>query len=625
MSGENFKNIAEQIISEVGRDNIVNATHCMTRLRLNLKKSDVVDDEKIKSIKGVIGVNRVGEQYQIIIGQTVDKVFSELKQLVDFSQNVSSVDKSNNEKLTFKTFFSKTLDYISGSMTPLIPAMITAAMFKTVQVIAGPDLLGLVSKESDLYLICGFLYDAFFYFLPLFLGLTAAKKLGANQIMGLMLGALLLVPGLITLDGKVLSIYGFIPATIHNYSQTVLPAVLSVWVMSYVETFFKKVVPSVLSTIFVPFLTMVVMTPISLALLSPLGSVLGQWIGGGLLSFGNFGGFMAIAIVAALWEFLVMGGMHMVLITFALTALMTNGVDKFVMVAAILATWATFGLALGASLKLKNKDEKALSFGYLVSGLVGGVTEPTIYGVILKYKRTIATLAIGGFFAGAYAGLTNVGVYVAGASNFLSVVGYFAGGTSNIINGFIATAIAFFGTAILTYFFGFSKKDLVTIEENFVKEESDIAKSKQLASPLNGRVLPLNQVPDQVFASGAMGNGIAIKPDQGIVCSPADAKVTVLFPTGHAIGLKTDDGVEVLIHIGMDTVNLEGEGFESLVVIGEKVKKGQELIKFDIEKITASDLTTITPIIITNTADYSSFIPTSETSVEVGDFLIEIK
>lgn len=598
----------------------------MTRLRLNLKNPDTVDDEKVKSIKGVIGVNRAGEQYQIIIGQTVDKVFAELNQLVGFSQNESILDKTSKEKLTLKSVFSKTLDYLSGSMTPLIPAMITAAMFKTVQVVTGPDLLKLVSAESELYLICGFLYDAFFYFLPIFLGLTAAKKLGANQIMGLMLGGLLLVPGLIALDGQAFSIYGFIPTTIHNYSQTVLPAVLSVWAMSYVEKFFKKIVPAVLSTIFVPFLTMVVMTPITLAALSPLGNILGQWIGDGLLGFGNIGGFLAIAVVAALWEFLVMGGMHMVLITFALTALMTNGVDKFVMVAAILATWATFGLALGAALKIKDKDEKALSFGYLVSGLVGGVTEPTIYGVMLKYKRTIATLAVGGFLAGAYAGLTNVGVYVAGASNFLSVVGYFAGGTGNIINGFIATAIAFFGTAALTYFFGFSKEDLVSGEkQEDIEEVSDVVKPTQLTSPINGQVLSLNQVPDQVFASGAMGNGLAIQPDQGLVCSPADAKVTVLFPTGHAIGLKTDDGAEVLIHIGMDTVNLDGDGFEALVVVGEKVKQGQELIKFDMEKITAAGLTSITPIIITNTADYTEFRSTEEASVKVGDFLLEIK
>lgn len=621
MEKQNFRTTAEDVLKAVGgSDNIVSATHCMTRLRLNLVDEQKANDEAVKAIKGVIGVNHQSGQYQVIIGQTVDKVYAEFAGLIGNKIQIQAADSDTpKKKLTVKETFSRVLDYLSGSMTPLIPAMITAAMFKTIQVILGPDLFNLIGSKSDIYQLCGFLYSAFFYFLPIFLGFTAAKKLGASQVMGLYVGAMLLVPELVQLAEKSFKVYGFIPTTIHDYSQSVIPVVLSVWVMSYVEKFFKRIVPAVLSTIFVPFLTMIVMTPLVLALLAPIGNIFGQWIGDGLISFGNIGGFVAVAVVAALWELLVMTGMHMVLITFALTALMTNGVDNFVMVAAVLATWATFGLSLGAALRIRDKEEKALTFGYVVSGIVGGVTEPTIYGVMLKYKRTIAALIVGGGLAGAYAGLTHVGMYVAGASNFLSVVGYFAGGRTNIINGFIATAIAFFGTAALTYFFGFRDD-----EYQLGEVDDGLDTNIKIFSPLSGELIALSEVEDEVFASGAMGNGIAILPSEGRVVAPADAEVTLLFPTKHAIGLKTIDGAEILIHVGMDTVSLNGNGFDSYVSIGDKVKKGQTLLTFDIEKIKKAGLTTVTPIIITNTADYQSIDLCKDNKVTFEDFLLEL-
>ena len=620
MAKDEYKQMAQQIIAEVGKDNISNATHCMTRLRLNLKDQSLIDDEKIKAIKGVIGVNRAGEQYQIIIGQTVDKVFASFTDLTGLAVKSESENGDKpKEKLTVKSAFLKALDYLSGSMTPLIPAMITAAMFKTIQVVVGPELLDLVSADSDFYLLCGFLYSAFFYFLPIFLGFTAAKKLGASQIMGLYIGALLVVPELVQLDGQGFTVYGLIPTTIHNYSQTVIPAVLSVWVMFYVEKFFKKIIPAVLSTIFVPFLTMFIMTPLVLAVLAPLGNILGGWIGSGLIAFGGIGGFLAVAVVAALWELLVMTGMHIVLITFALTSLLTNGVDRFIMVAAILATWATFGLALGAALKIKDKEEKALTFGYVISGIVGGVTEPTIYGVMLKYKRTIVTLALGGGLAGAYAGLTHVGLYVAGASNFLSVVGYFAGGMTNIINGFVATGIAFFGTAVLTYFFGFEKES-----QHISPSVSEKTQTITITSPVAGNTVKLAAVEDDVFASGMMGKGIAVEPSEGAVFAPADGEISVLFPTGHAIGLTTDDGAEILIHIGMDTVTLDGQGFTTYVAVGDRVKKGQKLIDVDLEVVKKAGLSSLTPIVVSNTDAFESVVVTTEDDVLPGNFLLKL-
>lgn len=461
---EKFQKIASDILNAVGgKDNISLVTHCMTRLRLNLKDESIPNQEEIKKISGVIGVVNTGGQLQIIIGQTVPKVYSAFCKEAGMKEQ-SAVDEKldeKTEKLTPKRIGSNILNYLSGSMTPMIPAMITAAMFKTLQVIIGPDMLGIASAESDIYLLCSFLYSAFFYFLPIFLGFTAAKKLNMNPIMGIYAAALLLVPDFMALAdaGTSITVYG-IPTSVNNYSQTVLPVILTIWVMSYVERFFKKVVPDVLSTIFAPFLTMVVMVPLELCLLAPLGSILGGYIGNGLLAFGAVGGFIAVAVVAGLWEFLVMTGMHQILIVFGITAMMTNGVDTFVLTAGGYATWAAFGMALGAFLRLRNKNEKSLALGYFISGVLGGVTEPVLYGIGFKYKRPFIAMAIAGFCGGLYAGITQVGTYVMGATNFLAVLGYVGGGTTNMINGCIGVAISLIMSAVLTYFFGFTEEDL---------------------------------------------------------------------------------------------------------------------------------------------------------------------
>lgn len=461
---DNNQVIAEKVLAAVGgKENVMSATHCMTRLRLNLKDTSVPKKDEVTSIPGVLAVVESGGQYQVVIGQNVAKVYPEFAKLagVTLEKQVDENLDKPKEKLTLKGVGMAILNYMSGSMTPLIPAMIAAAMFKTIQVVIGPDLLGLVSEKSDMYVLCDMMYSAFFYFLPIFLGFTAAKKLGVSQVMGIMLGAMLLVPDFVALDGQKFTIYGFLTTTAHDYSQTVLPVIISIWVMSYVERFFKKIIPDVLSTIFVPFLTIFVMVPITFVVLAPIGNLGGELIGNGLIAFGNVGGFLAIAVVAALWEFLVMSGMHQVLIVFGITAMMQNGYDSFVLTAGGYATWAAFGMAFGAFLRFREKDAKALAFGYFVSAIIGGVTEPVLYGIGLRYKRPFLALAAGGFCGGLYAGLTHVGTYVMGATNFLAVLGYVGGGTVNMINGCIAAAIAFAVTAVLTYLFGFNKTESV--------------------------------------------------------------------------------------------------------------------------------------------------------------------
>lgn len=457
--------IAKTVLEAVGgKNNVTFVTHCMTRLRFNLKDMAIPDQEAMKELKGVLGVVVSGGQFQVVIGQNVPKVYAALCAEAGIAQQ-DAIDENLDgpkEKLTLKRAGSNILNYMAACMTPMIPAMMAAALFRAIQVAIGPDMLGLVTAESSFYMLCDFVYNAFFYFLPVYLGYTASKKLNLNPVMGMLAACLLIVPGFVDLAdaGASFSVYG-IPCIVNNYSQSVLPIVLTVWVMSYVDRFFRKVIPDILSTIFVPFLTMVVIVPVELCLLAPIGSVAGDFIGNGLLAFGNVGGFLAIAVVAAVWEFLVMSGMHTVLIVFGISSMMTNGVDNFVLTAGGYATWAAFGMALGAFLRLRDKEEKTLALGYFVSGILGGVTEPVLYGIGFKFKKPFIAMAIGGFCGGLYAGLMHVGTYVMGATNFLSVLGYVGGGTANMIHGCVGAVIALGVSAALTYFIGFTEQDLL--------------------------------------------------------------------------------------------------------------------------------------------------------------------
>ena len=459
----NNKKIAEEVLAAVGgKENVTNVTHCMTRLRFTLKDQSVPDQEAIKKLDGVIGVVVAGGQFQIIVGQNVSKVYAEVCKIGGFAQQ-ESIDENLDgpkEKLTLKKVGKNIMDYLAGTMTQLIPIMIAAAMFKTVYVLFGPDILGWIGADSDLYILMDALYNAGFYFMPIYIGYAAAKKLGVSPMLGMFMGGILICPGILDVvaAGEPFTVYG-IPMRLVDYSSSVMPIIICVWLLSYVEKFFKKFVPDTLSTIFVPFLTMAVMVPVALCVAAPVGQFVGDYVGAFLNGMAAHGGILANVIIAALWEFLVMTGMHQVILIPGIMNLLAGNPDSCVMVADAMATWAAFGMALGAFFRLKDKKEKALAGGYFISGFVGGVTEPVLYGIGMKYKRPFICLAIGGALGGLYCGITHVTVYLLGATNFLSVLGYVAGGTANFVNSIIAALIAMLSTAALTYFFGFDKND----------------------------------------------------------------------------------------------------------------------------------------------------------------------
>lgn len=459
-----YKKLADDLIQEVGgKENVTHVTHCMTRLRFNVKDDAKVDADKIKNTSGVLGYVHQGGQHQIVIGQTVDKAYDAVLKEGGFQASAPVAENLDQpqEKLTAKNVFNNILDYLSGSLTPLIPLLLSAALFRTIQSVIGPTMLNLISEKSDLYVLLGFLYNAGFYFMPIYVGYTAAKKLKVNPALGMYMGGILIAPELIEMVTKgrtTFHVYG-IPAQISNYSQTILPILLSVWVMSYVERFFNKHVPATLRTIFAPFLTMAVMVPVSLCALAPLGGFLGTWIGSALMVLGQHGGFIAVAVIAALWEFLVMGGMHLVLAMTMMTVMMQAGHEGIVSPAAACATFAAMGMALGASIVLKDKQEKSDNFSYFIAGILGGVTEPALYGTGMKYRRPFIGMMIGAGLGGLYAGLTHVSVYAMASTNILFLLGFVSpDGTANLINGCIACAIAFFGSVIATALIGVDEK-----------------------------------------------------------------------------------------------------------------------------------------------------------------------
>ncbi|MDV7757528.1 PTS transporter subunit EIIC [Liquorilactobacillus mali] len=464
---EQYLKIAKMILAAVGdRSNITSVTHCMTRLRFNLKDESLPIDSEVQNIPGVIGVNRAGGQYQVIIGQTVDKVYDALTTVGNLTQNTpidENLDDNLNKKLTWKSIGNSVLNKLAGCLTPLIPMLIAASMFKMFAAILGPSMLNLVGTSSDLYKLFVLVGDAGFYFFPIVLGYTAAKQFNTSPIVSMFLGGILIDPNLIKIvtAGKAFAVFG-IPMNLVNYSSTVIPIILSIWVMSYIEHFFKNHITESLGTILVPTLTIIVMLPIALCVLGPAGAFLGNYICEGILAFGKLGGLptiLAIGVVAAIWEILVITGMHLLMITTMMMVFAQAGHENFVTLGAVAASLSVAGMCLGAALRLKDKDQKTLAWSYLIASIIGGVTEPALYGLAIRYKRPFIGMMIGGFLGGLYAGVTQITAYVmVPVANFLALTAYVGGNTANIINGIISGIVAFIAAAVATYIIGVEPK-----------------------------------------------------------------------------------------------------------------------------------------------------------------------
>lgn len=466
---EQYKSIAKSVLNAVGGTaNISSVTHCMTRLRFNLKDESIPNDDDIQNMPGVLGVNRAGGQYQVIIGQAVAGVYEALISISGLTKNApidEDLDKDLTEKEPFswKKLGSSILNKLAGSLTPLIPILVGASMFKMFVAIFGPTMLNLLSTSSDTYKLFTLVGDAGFYFFPIFLGYTASKQFNTNPMISMFLGAILLDPNLVNIvkAGKAFSVYG-IPMKLVSYSSTVIPIMLAIWIMSYVEKYIKKIVPESLTVVLVPTLTILIMLPITLTIVGPAGAFLGQYVSDAILAFGKSGGIwsvLGIAIIAALWELLVMTGMHLILISTMMMIFATAGHENFISIGGLAASFSVAGMCIGTALLLHKKDEKALAWGYLVACFIGGVTEPALYGLAIRYKRPFLGMMVGGFVGGLYAGIVHLTSYsLVPVANFLAVTSCIGGTNMNFVNGIITMLVSMVSAAIATYAIGLEPK-----------------------------------------------------------------------------------------------------------------------------------------------------------------------
>ncbi|MEQ5891530.1 beta-glucoside-specific PTS transporter subunit IIABC [Streptococcus suis] len=589
-----YKNTALAILGAVGGEkNVLRATHCVTRLRLELKDENIVSDERVKSISGVIGIMKKNGQYQIILGNDVANYYKEFTALGKFdSDSVQQLKKAN--------VLEQVIEYIAGSMTPLIPAMLGGGMIKVLVIVL--PMLGLLKADSQSISFLAFFGDAPYHFMPIFLAYSASQKLKVTPALAMSVAGILLHPNFVQMvsSGDPLHFLGA-PVTPASYGSSVIPILIMVWLMKYIEAVFNKVTPAVTKSFLQPTLVLLVSGFIALVLVGPLGVIVGEGLSQLVEQMHGVAGWLTLAVLGAIMPFIVMTGMHWAFAPIFLAASIATP-DVLILPAMLGSNLAQGAASIAVAFKSKNSNTKQIAFAAGFSALFAGVTEPALYGVTLKYKKPLYAAMIGGGLVGLFVGLTGVKAYLFAVPSLIALPQFiYSEAASNITNAMIAAAISIIVTFILAYFLGIDEE---TSTVNLEKVAPGISSRKNVFSPLSGQILPLEKVNDATFSKKMLGEGVAIIPKDGKVYAPFDGTVTSLFPTKHAIGLTSDEGVELLIHFGLETVELKGRGFVSHVSDGEKVEKGQLMLEVDVEMLVAEGYDIVTPVVVTNTQEY---------------------
>lgn len=587
MAKKNYDSLAKEVVEKVGGvENINSLFHCVTRLRFKLKDSSKADREAINDIQGILSVVEGNGQFQVVIGNHVTDVFDTVLKL--FPEIKSEAMNTNDvEEKPSGNILTRMFNTMSSIFNPIIIALAGAGMIKALLVIL--TTYGFMDNTGSTYKILSAAGNSVFYFLPLFLAFSTAKTFKVNQFIAVAIVGALMEPnfaGLMKATGDVVDFFG-VPVVLMGYSGTVIPAILTIWVYSYVEKFLKKFIPKSIEIFTLSAVALLVMVPLAVMVIGPIGVTLGNGMGDLINFLSDKSGLIAGLVVGAGWTFLVMMGIHWGVVPIMINNIANQGYDVIrPMIAA--ATFASAGVALGVLLRSKKKETKAFAASTMIPALLGGITEPIVYGLSVKYKKPLIAQTIAGGIAGAFMGMfqTKAIVYVFPA---LTTLPAFFGDTFVIY--LIGIAMAFGLSAILTYILGF--------EESGAKSKKSTLKPSEIAACVKGEMIPLEDVKDPVFANKTMGDGIAFIPEKGEVTSPVDGTIEVAFPTGHAIGLKSANNDEILIHVGINTVELNGECFKLLVKQGERVTRGQKLIEFDLNKIKEKGYDTTTMLLIT--------------------------
>lgn len=612
-----YKKMATEIIEAVGGEkNIESLVHCSTRLRFTLDSESKADDAKVKSIQGVLTLVKKGGQYQLVIGNDVNKVYKEITKIANMDSSIEVNKKEDKESIV-----NRALAVITGSIAPMIPLLAGAGMGKVLLLIL--NMAGILSKSSQTYYVLNFIFDTGFYFMPVFVAFSAGKIFKCNQYLAAFISLAMLHPDWVSLvsAGETVKFIG-IPFTLIKYSSQLVTAILTVWAMSYIEKYVYKYVPDMVKVFMAPLLVILITTPLAFTVIGPAGNCAAQVVGDSVLFIQQHFGFIAIPILAAVYPWLVSIGMHKTLSPICVMLIEQNGYDPVTRVIALCSNMSQASAALAVSLKTKNKELKQIAFSSSATAFLGGITEPAMYGVNLKLKKPMYACMIGGAVGGLFAGIVQLRAYIYVTPGLLSLPMWVSETRSDLAYAIITMIISTIVTFIATWIIGFDDP-VEEAKEIIPKTLAEDDKYNNILAPIKGKVIPLKDVNDETFSSGIIGYGIAILPEEGKLYAPGDGIISACFNTGHAIGITIDE-VELLIHIGIDTVSLDGKYFNLMISQGDKVNKGDLLLEFDMDKIKSDGYDLTTMIIVTNSNDYREVITTDKSIVDNDSVLLTI-
>lgn len=590
--------LAKDIIKNVGgKENISGLKHCITRLRFNLKDESKANDDVLKNMKGVVTVAKGSGQYQVVIGNHVADVYEEvMEQLGEIKE---STKKTEEEK---KSLAATIYDFLPAVFGPCISLLCAAGMIQGFSSLF--VYLGWMNGEGGLYKILYAMGNAAFYFFPVLLGASTARKLKMDTWLGMLIGAAMMYP---TIQGVDLKLFGHVVNV--SYTSTVIPVILTVLLASVLEKQINKFMPRDLKGFMTPTLVYLISVLIGFLFIGQAANWISQALADGIMTIYKFNGLIAGFIVGGLWQVLIIFGVHNGLGALAFISFTTSGETPLTSMWSIVG-YSTCAVLLAMWIKTKDRDLKSVTFPAFLSGLCG-ISEPAIFGVLLPRRTFFIISCLGGAIGGAYVGLMGITQKIQGGFGVFSLPIYVAQGTHDCIHMSIALALGILIPFIAT----------MVLFKDAKKENED---KLEISAPLKGKKVELENVQDNVFSQGVLGKGVAIDPTEGIVTAPVDGVVSALFPTLHAIGITTDEGIQLMIHVGLDTVELDGEHFKAFVKKGEKVKKNQKLLEFDIDAIKKKGYVMETPVIITNPDDYKEISIICEDEIQRGDTLLTV-
>ncbi|GKW16537.1 PTS beta-glucoside transporter subunit EIIBCA [Pectobacterium carotovorum subsp. carotovorum] len=634
----NSKVLAENILELVGGEtNVSTLVHCATRLRFKIVDHSKVDVAALEALDGVITVVNASGQLQVVIGNRVPEVyraFGSISKLLEDGDGKRQATESEQST----SAMGRLIDLVAGIFTPLLGAMAAAGVLKGALSIVLA--LGWLNAKESTYVILHAASDSLFYFLPMLLAITAARKFETNIFVAVSVAGALVYPTIQGLfdAGQPVTFFG-LPVVMMKYTSSVIPIIFSVWLMSYIERFLNRHIHESVRNILTPFFLLVLMVPLTLMTIGPIGISASKLIASVFVSIYEFNPILAGALMAASWQILVIFGVHWGFVTVFINDLSVMG-HSYLKAASSPSVFAQSGALLGVMVRTKDKKLKALAGSTFIASLFG-ITEPGVYGVTLKLKKPFICAVIAAAIGGAIVGYAKSSAVSMGMPGLLTLPIFYGEG---FVGFLIGCAIAFVVSFVLTVIVGFDdpaqpvEKTPAPTHSPTVKPAASVSRqhanaqplkeapatAEQLGSPVKGELLPLEEVNDKVFSSGVVGQGIAILPQEGRIYSPVDGVIASTFTSGHAVGILSQNGAEILIHVGINTVQLEGQHYEMHVAEGDKVKKGQLLLAFDLEAIQKAGYDTVTPMVVTNADEYHLFSSGSARPLVVGETVIAL-